>query len=130
MNIYYSTKKKRSREATACVEKANCPNFDNCNAPLCPLDDTSITKGIWYPDEDICKSRNFQNLDWIRKQKAIVKAEAPHDRFFTVEMLQAIKQVRRGIEGISPDQPLKQAEQAVEKWIIAKIGGRVIAKQN
>ena len=110
--------------------KPDCPKFDDCSAPLCPLQQNTVDGGIWYPDEEICKRRNFQNLDWIRKQKAIIKAKAPNDRYFTVEMLKAIKQVRKGIEGIDPDQPLEQGQEAERKWIAEKKGGRVIAKQN
>ena len=112
------------------MNKANCPNFDDCESPLCPMDEDSIRNGVFYPDEQICTRRGFQNLDWLRKQKAIIKAKAPNDRYFTVEMLQAIRQVRKGIEGIRPDQPLEQAKEAERKWILEKQGGRVIAKQN
>jgi len=45
-------------------------------------------------------------------------------------MLQAIKQVRKGIEGINPDQLLDEAGKAERKWIAEKKGGRVIAKQS
>jgi len=112
------------------MSKIDCHNFEDCSAPLCPIDDNSTSNGVWYPDEEICNRRGFQNLDWIRKQKAIVKARAPADRYFTVQMLQAARQVRKGIEGISPDQPLEQARRAERRWIEEKKGGRVIAKQN
>ena len=36
-----------------------CLKFDACSAPLCPTDKESIDKGIWYPDEEICKNREF-----------------------------------------------------------------------
>jgi len=110
--------------------KIDCSHFANCNVPLCPLQQNTMDGGIWYPDEEICKRRDFQNLDWIKKQKAIVKAKAPADKFFTVDMLQALKQVRKGIQGLDPDQPIKQAEEAERKWIAEKKGGRVIAKQS
>jgi len=32
-----------------------CPSFDSCSAPLCPLD-PDIDKRIRYPDEDKCKA--------------------------------------------------------------------------
>lgn len=112
------------------MNKDSCPKFEDCSAPLCPLDETSISNGIWYPDEEICKRRDFQNLDWVKKQKAIVKAKARNDRYFTPSMLlQAIKQVRKGIEGINPDQSIENAKQAEKKWIAAKRSGRVVAKQ-
>jgi hypothetical protein len=108
--------------------KVNCPKFEDCSAPLCPLDESSLKNGVWYPGEEICKARRLQNPDWIRRQKAIVKARAASDKYFTVAMLQAIKQVRRGVEGINPDQPLEKAKEAERKWIAEKKGGRVIAK--
>lgn len=113
------------------MNKAECKLFDKgCAAPLCPMDDTAHNSGIWYADEEICKVKAFQTLDWIKKQKAIIRVKASEDKYFTVEMLEAIKQVRKGLEGISPDQPLEQAKQAERKWIIEKEGGRVIANQN
>jgi len=111
------------------MKQIDCPKFENCSATVCPLAD-NLQHLIWYPDEDICKRRDFQTLDWLRKQKAIVKAKAPEDRYFTVEMLKAIKQIRKGIEGIGPDQPIKQAEEAERRWIAEKKKGRVIANQN
>ena len=111
------------------MNKIDCPKFEDCSATLCPLAN-NLRHLIWYADEAICKRRDFQTLDWIKKQKAIVKTHAPNDRYFTVEMLEAIGQVRKGIESISPDQPLEQAKKAERKWIMEKGGGRVIANQN
>jgi len=112
------------------MDKGSCPNFERgCSAPLCPLDEVSIEHGIWYPDEEICKGKDFQTLDWIKNQRAVAKAKAPADKYFTVEMLEAVKQVRRGIEGINPDQPLDRAREAERKWISEKKSGRVIARK-
>lgn len=112
------------------MDKFNCPNFENCSAAICPLDPTNLDDAIYYPDEEICKRRDFQRADWIRKQKAVVKVGAAADRYWTVDMLRAAKQVRKGIEGINPDQPLDEARKAEQRWIVEKKGGRVIAKQN
>ncbi len=110
------------------MNKVNCPKFDDCAAPLCPLQQNTVDSGIWYPDEEICRRRGVP--DWIRKQKAIVKVKAPSYKYFTVAMLQSVRQVRKGIEGINPDQPIKQAEEAERRWIMDKKGSRVVAKQN
>lgn len=113
------------------MNKDSCPNFEKgCSAPLCPLDEGSREHGIWYPDEEICSRKDFQSLDWIRKQKAIVKAKSPFDKYFTPAMIQAISQVRKGILGINPDQPLEKARETERKWIAGKKSGRVIAEQN
>jgi len=112
------------------MNNIDCIRFEDCSAPICPLQQNTTDSGIWYPGEDICIARKFQTLRWVKKQKAIAKVKAPQDSYFTVEMLEAVKQVRKGIEGISPDQPLEQAKKAERKWIIEKRGGRVIANQN
>lgn len=72
-------------------------------APLCPLQDTTITNGIWYGDEPICQSQMFDNLPWIKKQKAIaaMKLKAD-DGFFTVRMLNALKTIDRNTRGADP----------------------------
>jgi len=111
--------------------KVDCPKFEDCSAPLCPLDESSLKNGVWYPGiEEVCKRKDFQNLGWIGKQRAIAKAKAPSDKYFRVLMLQAIKQIRRGIEGINPDQPLEEAKEAERKWTAAKKGGRLIANES
>lgn len=112
------------------MNNINCPKFEDCSAPICPLQQNTIDGNIWYPDEDICIAKRFQTLPWIKKQKAIAKINAPNDRYFTMEMLEAVRQVRKGIEGINPDQPLEQARAAERTWIKEKKGGRVIANQN
>lgn len=107
----------------------DCPKED-CSALLCPLDENSIRNGIWYPDEEICRARKFQTLPWVRKQKRIARLGLTVDAgLFTVEMLAAVSQIRRGIKGINPDQPLEKAKEDEEKWIAEKKGGRVTAKQ-
>jgi len=105
-----------------------CPRFNNCGAMLCPMDEF-LEHRSWYVDEEICTRRDFQNLDWIRKQKRIAKIKSvPNDKYFTAEMLQAIRHVRKGIEGINPDQPLEKSHLAERRWIDEK-DGRVIAEQ-
>ena len=53
----------------------SCGLYETCIAPLCPLDQDSLN-GIWYPDEEICRSRTHGNLPWIRTQRKIARAEA------------------------------------------------------
>ena len=108
----------------------DCPSFANCNASLCPLAD-NLKDLIWYPDEDICGAKRFQSLDWVRKQKTIAKVKADQDRYFTVEMLKSVRQVRKGLVGVNPDQSLKQAKEKEAQWIAEhKTTRRVIANQN
>jgi len=94
----------------------DCRHFETCSASLCPLDKQSLEYGIFYPDEEICKLKKFQTLPWVKKQKRIVKVGLPNDRYFTVEMMMAMTQVRSGMEGVDPDQPLAKAKEAERNW--------------
>ena len=51
-----------------------CRWFNECGAPLCPLD-LDLHKRIWYADEAVCKSRIFGKHRWIRKQRSINKRQ-------------------------------------------------------
>jgi hypothetical protein len=55
--------------ATACLL------FESCHAPLCPLDPVSM-KGVWYADEEVCRSRSYTALPWIRSQRKIGRVKA------------------------------------------------------
>jgi len=91
-----------------------CPRFNNCNAPLCPLDRESLEFGIWYPDEEICQNRNFSKLRWIRNQKKILKVNAPKDRYFSFTMLKRKCVIGKKMQGLDPDEP--EGPQ-LERWL-------------
>ena len=55
--------------------------FEDCKAPICPLDEQSMKKSIWYPDEDICHKR--LGLQEIKIQKRISRKAKNPDRYFT-----------------------------------------------
>ncbi len=38
------------------IKAEKCRHFEECNAPICPIDEESIKSAIWYPDEEICRS--------------------------------------------------------------------------
>ena len=78
-----------------------CRLFEDCLAPLCPLDRSSL-KGIWYADEEICRSRTNGNLPWIRAQRKIARVKAVG--YFTLEMLGDIRTARKGMAGLYPDE--------------------------
>lgn len=83
-----------------------CSAFEDCSAPLCPLD-SSLPEAVWYPDEDICTSRQFAHLHWIKIQRRISKLKVK-DGYFTAKQLSAIKRVSKGITGANPDKPLTE----------------------
>ena len=87
------------------MTRDSCKKFETCNAPLCPMEVNELRVDpwtIWYPDEAICSFREFQSLDWIKKQKLIAKRHGSLAYFFNLKMLNAISQVRFGIVGGDP----------------------------
>ncbi|MFC1924913.1 hypothetical protein ACFLXA_06085 [Chloroflexota bacterium] len=99
----------------------DCKNFEECDAPLCPLEENEYH--IWYPNEDICNLRKFQSLDWIKKQKLIARKHGSIEGFFNLKMLNATFQIRRGIIGANPD--LALSAKADEKWIVERLVGGI-----
>jgi hypothetical protein len=99
----------------------NCPHFDICNAPLCPLDPQSLKHGAWFPDEDLCRRKYFGRHLWIRRQKKIVRATGrDFERgCFTADMLAHPCEIRKGIKGLDPDDGPITPEQG-RKWIAGR----------
>ena len=108
--------------------KQKCPYFDSCNAPLCPLEDEEeLKKGIWFPDESVCKRRGL-NYPWLKTQKKITKRARHSDGYFTIQMLSHLRRVCKGIEGLDPD---KEEGPQLQKWLKnhpAKRGLRGVSK--
>lgn len=95
-------------------EKGECRYFDECGAPLCPLDESSIKNCVWYRDEEICRKASV--LDWIRRQRKIAKLGlTPEDGCFTVEMLNHHCVIGKALKGLTPEQYPR--ERHVERWI-------------
>ncbi len=91
------------RQADEGWQRPSCSLYENCNAPICPLDQTSL-KGTWYPREEICHSRTQGNLPWIRAQRKIVASGAPADRYFNLLMLERNCIIKKGIAGLDPNE--------------------------
>ena len=97
---------------TSSVEK--CVNYHGCSAPLCPLDESTWETVAWYVDDPICNIQELQGLDWIRKQRKLVKAKKKG--FFTVSMLDVMERVTS--DGIDPD-----SKQTIVGWINKRRNG-------
>jgi len=93
-----------------------CNLFEACDSPespLCPVQESTIKRGIWYPDEPICQAEQFQEVPWIKKQRQIAALKlTTEDGFFTVRMLEAIRVVSSNLKGADPDDP-----RAESKWL-------------
>jgi len=92
------------------VGRPVCSLYETCIAPLCPLDRSSL-EGIWYPDEEICHSRTQGNHPWLKAQRRLSKVAAAG--YFTVEMLNRLVIIRKGISGFDPNVP---EEQQLRAW--------------
>ena len=92
-----------------------CTLFESCQsaeAPLCPLQESTVKKGIWYPDEGICQASQFQELPWVKKQHLIADLKLKSNAgFFTVRMLDALHVINVTIRGADPDY-----SNAEDKW--------------
>ena len=95
------------------IPSQQCASSDNCNAPLCPLDELTF-RDPWYPDESICTRYDY---DWIQNQKRIAleykRTKALVRTYFNLQMLNA-----KGIsmKGLDPDSNFSEPEQ-VKKWL-------------
>ena len=93
---------RQTRVEEAANGRPSCTLYETCNTPLCPLDGSSLN-GIWYPDEEICRSRVHGNLSWMKAQRKLARIAA--GGYFTVEMLNRLVVIRKGITGLDPDVP-------------------------
>jgi hypothetical protein len=100
------------------MKSIECPYFDSCNAPICPLDENK-EKAIWYSDEAICKNPEYSGLDFIITQKKIAKVNKTHsvNGYFTFKMLNQKIIVRSGIQGINEDTPIEFSFIPEENWL-------------
>lgn len=92
--------------------RKECQYYDDCSAPLCPLDPESLKHGIWYPDEEICQKRSVP--DWVKVQRRIAKKTSDVDKYFTFEMLARVYKVTQGIVGLDPD---KEEKPQLKRWL-------------
>ena len=93
---------RQATEPGAAIGRPACTLYETCNTPLCPLDGSSLN-GIWYPDEEICRSRVDGNLPWMKAQRKLARVAA--GGYFTVEMLNRLVVIRKGIAGLDPNLP-------------------------
>ncbi len=80
----------------------DCPSFEGCSAPLCPMDTDSLPYAVFYPDEDIC-NKNGIKPDWVKKQRKIKKKARDRETYYTIEMLNSIKSVTSAVRGLDAD---------------------------
>jgi len=96
------------------MSSPDCWNYENCSAPLCPLDRESETCG-WFPDEDVCILKDAPA--WVKVQRKLSKYGIPWTAgYFTIEMLKHPCPMGRGAKGLDPDRDPKTRPEDVERW--------------
>lgn len=116
-----------------------CNLFEECEspeAPLCPIQESTVKRGIWYPDEPICQAKMFQETSWIKKQHQIASLKLKTDvGFFTKRMLEALHIVTKNLKGANPDYPDAESKWFAERSekkvsVVAKKENQKRAKNN
>jgi hypothetical protein len=99
------------------METKVCKRFETCSCPLCPMDEGSLTGGIWYPDEQYCTAYAFSSLLWIRNQRKIAKRTHNVDYYFNIQMLSQNCIISKGIAGLDPDRIDINEELQLKSWL-------------
>jgi len=86
--------------------KKSCYTYPNCNAPICP--DINMDDCVWFPHEEICRSRRYSLFKWIKKQRKISKKTIYLDRYFAKNDIERIKRVTKKTKGKNPDKDIAQ----------------------
>ncbi|MGD1118112.1 MAG: hypothetical protein ABR886_01330 [Dehalococcoidales bacterium] len=84
------------------MNNSDCPSFEGCKAPLCPMDDSFKNGAIWYANEDICGALKYRKDKWRVNQRKIAKLNSkyPVTGYFDIDMLKIVKRVGKGIRGL------------------------------
>ena len=108
------------------MKTTECKHFDECGAPICPLDEDSMKDAIWYPDEEICR---YGRLAWVKRQRKISRKARNKDFYFTYEMLCRNCRITTATEGLDPDKTDFNDQQAVKKWLDMHHEKRVLSAE-
>lgn len=95
------------------MPKEECPRRETCGATICPLNFPE--KYSWFPDEEICRNRDYFNLDWIKNQKKIAKKAKDLDKYFNFQMLNRNCRIVKGIIGLDSE---KDEAPQLKKWLV------------
>ena len=91
-----------------------CPHFDDCSAPLCPLDPDNEQRS-WFSDEDICQRIGMDNAEFVPVQRRISKAGVDRGTYFTVSMLNHNIVISKALQGLDPDS-YRPRKDLLESW--------------
>ena len=91
---------------------SECPRFEICSAPLCPLEEKELQTKIWFPDDEICKKQPAPK--WVATQRKIAKKAKDKNKYFTFGMLNRNCRISKGILGLDPE---KDEVSQLAKWL-------------
>jgi len=97
------------------TSRSNCRHYGKCSAPLCPLlSEEENKKGLWYPEEEICRRRKYLP-EWVRQQRKIAAkaAEENYGFYYTLEMLMVPFRVTKSVKGLDPNRLDEKKQLAV-----------------
>jgi len=95
------------------MPKEDCPRYETCSATICPLNKPN-EGSTWYPEENICKNKDYSNLEWIKNQKKIAKKTKDMSKYFNFQMLNRDCRITKGIIGLDPE---KDEGLQLKKWL-------------
>jgi hypothetical protein len=96
------------------LETRPCSKYEDCSCQICPYFGYS---GEWFPDEEICNSREFSHELLVRQMKKIAKKVKNTDFYFTYEMLKHDCIITAATEGIDPNTDPSLRETLVNRWL-------------
>jgi len=94
----------------------DCKHFDECSAPLCPLDE-GTARAVWFADETICRLQDVP--EWVKRQRKIAKTGVTAAAgCFTLPMLERRCVIGKKITGIDPDTADEERKNAENDWLV------------
>ena len=97
--------------------RTKCTHYEGCSAPLCPmLSEQENEKGLWYPDEEICRRR--KNLpEWVKQQRKVTRRVRAENQafYFTLAMLKVPFRVTKSVKGLDSDSRMGE-ERQLKAW--------------
>jgi len=93
-----------------------CLHFENCEAPICPKDESSMKNCAWFPDEEFCRKHDVP--PWVKAQRKIARRTKRDwtKGCFNLAMLSVNCVITGGIRGLDADSEIPWAEQ-IAKWL-------------
>jgi hypothetical protein len=96
-------------------KRRTCKYFEDCSAPMCPLDTGASTK-VWFAGEPVCGLHDVP--EWVKRQRKIAKTGVNEKAgYFTLPMLAHHCIIGKKICGIDPDGTDVERKNSVKDWL-------------